>query len=92
MGRYDYVVIDSPPLLAVNDPVLIASYSDYCLVVISAGETSLSDVDRAQETLHSVSRQIDGVVLNRFDAQRAYGYSYGSKGYGYGTYQYGTTV
>lgn len=92
VSRFDFVIIDTPPVLAVNDASLVAFLADYTLLVASTNDTSLADLDRAVETLASVGQSVDGIVLNRFDAQRAYGYSYGSKGYGYGSYQYGTGV
>jgi capsular exopolysaccharide synthesis family protein len=92
LESYDLIIVDTPPLLAVNDPALISTLADYIIVVASADETTTADLERAVDVLASVNRAVDGVVLNRFDAQRAYGYSYGSKGYGYGAYQYGETL
>ncbi len=91
-SKFDFVIIDTPPVLAVNDASLVSFLADYTLLVTSADDTSMGDLERAVETLSSVGQLADGVVLNRFDAQRAYGYSYGSKGYGYGAYQYGSDV
>ena len=90
--RFDFIIIDTPPVLAVNDPALVATFADLRVVVASTDETSLSDIDRVVEMMSGVNRPVDGVVLNRFDAQRAYGYTYGSKGYGYGVYQYGSSL
>lgn len=92
LTKYDFVVLDTPPLLAVNDAAVVSLVADYRLLVVSTGDTSLADLDRAVDALSAVGRKTDGAVINRFDAQRAYGYNYGSKGYGYGVYQYGSNV
>ena len=51
LTKYDFVIIDTPPLLAVNDAVVVSLLADYRLLVTSAGDTSLADLDRAVEAL-----------------------------------------
>ncbi|HMB89295.1 MAG TPA: polysaccharide biosynthesis tyrosine autokinase [Rhodothermales bacterium] len=84
--EFDLIIIDTPPTLVVADALIISSYCDAALVVAAAGETNWQAVDRSVEALEGVGGQVMGVLLNRFDAQTAYGgYKYG---YGYG-YEYG---
>ncbi len=88
--HFDYIVIDTPPVLAVTDAVLLSSLSDATVVVVSANETDLHSLERTIESLRAVDAPVVGSILNRFDVKRAYGY-YGyrySYGYGYG-YRYG---
>jgi tyrosine-protein kinase Etk/Wzc len=84
--HYDFVVLDSSPILAVTDPAVASTLTDGAILVVSAGTTRMADLDQTREILEAVGGSIVGVVLNRFDVQRAYGISYrrgSSTGYGY---------
>jgi capsular exopolysaccharide synthesis family protein len=84
-AKWDRVVIDSPPLVAVTDPALLAKYVDAVFLVISIGKTSIRTIQRARETLQSVGAGIHGAVLNNADVRiSGYAESYGGYGYGYG--------
>lgn len=84
--EFDLIIIDTPPTLVVTDALILSSYCDATMVVAAAGETNWQAVDRSVEALGGVGAYVMGVLLNRFDAQEAYGgYKYG---YGYG-YEYG---
>ncbi len=84
-GRWDRVVVDSPPLVAVTDPALLAKYVDAVFLVISIGKTSIRSIQRARETLAGVGCPIHGAVLNNADLRLSgYAESYGGYGYGYG--------
>jgi capsular exopolysaccharide synthesis family protein len=89
-NHYDFIVIDTPPVLAVTDAVILSNLSDASIVVASANETDHHSLERTIESFRTVDAPLVGAVLNRFDVRRAYGY-YGyrySYGYGYG-YRYG---
>lgn len=89
-NHFDYIVLDTPPILAVTDAVLLSNLSDATIIVVAANETDLHSLERTIDSLQAVNAPIVGTVLNRFDVKRAYGY-YGyrySYGYGYG-YKYG---
>ena len=84
-GRWDRVIVDSPPLVAVTDPALLAKYVDAVFLVISIGKTSIRSIQRARETLAGVGCPIHGAVLNNADLRLSgYAESYGGYGYGYG--------
>jgi len=84
-AKYDRVVVDSPPLVAVTDPALLAKYVDAVFLVISIGKTSIRTIQRARETLATVGAAIHGAVLNNADVKvSGYYQSYGGYGYGYG--------
>ncbi|MEM6336501.1 MAG: polysaccharide biosynthesis tyrosine autokinase, partial [Bacteroidota bacterium] len=88
--EFDYIIIDTPPVLAVTDAVLLSTNADAAVIVISANETDFHSLARSVESLQAVDAPLAGAVLNRFNVKRAYGY-YGyrySYGYGYG-YKYG---
>jgi capsular exopolysaccharide synthesis family protein len=63
--NYDYVFIDSPPVVTVTDAVVLAPVVDGVILVIQAGKTEIGAVSRAKEILESVKANILGVVLNR---------------------------
>jgi capsular exopolysaccharide synthesis family protein len=68
--RFDFIVLDSPPVLPVNDPIVLSTAADMVLLVIQAGEAAAHEVRRARQRLESVSARIVGSVLTRFDGAR----------------------
>ena len=86
--RFDRILLDSPPLLAVSDPVVLSRLSDGVLLVLQSGSTHIDDAVHSVRSLRNVDAPVLGVVLNDIDLDdRRYGY--GSKYYGYGGYGYG---
>ncbi len=79
-SRYDYVILDSPPVLPVADAVALARVVDGVLVVTQANRVSARDVRGAFERLERVGAPPIGVVLNRArhgGSEVGYGYGYG---------------
>jgi len=72
--RFDMVLIDSPPLLAVSDASAIVPMVNGVLLVVGSGLAARLALRRAKEAVQAVQGRIVGAVLNRFDA-RAQGYS-----------------
>ncbi|HET6566640.1 MAG TPA: polysaccharide biosynthesis tyrosine autokinase [Rhodothermales bacterium] len=87
-AAYDLVIVDSPPVLAVTDAVLLAPLCDATVMVVSAHRTDVHALDVTKKMLAAVGVPIAGTIFNRFDAQKAGGYRYGF-GYGYSKYTYG---
>ncbi|MGE0105155.1 MAG: GumC family protein [Blastocatellales bacterium] len=81
--KYDHILIDSPPLTNVTDPVILSTMVDGVILVVQAGRSTRDIVRRARHELSSVGAKIFGVVLNNLDIKR--------EGYGsyLSTYQYG---
>jgi capsular exopolysaccharide synthesis family protein len=76
-GRYDRVIVDSPPVGVVADAVVVATHADGTLLVLRAGRTSREVARQAVRQLRDVNAPIFGAVLNDLDLeQRRYG-SYG---------------
>jgi capsular exopolysaccharide synthesis family protein len=71
---YDLVLIDSPPILAVADAVLLAPKVDGVLLVFRAGEVTGSEVKLAAERLSTVSARVLGCVLNNASELNGFGY------------------
>lgn len=80
---YDLVVVDSPPVIPVSDPMLLAQEVDGVILVVKAGETQREVVRRATEILRSQSRKMLGVVMNNMNGHLPYYYDYSSYGYDY---------
>lgn len=87
--KFDLVIVDTPPLLAVTDPAEIAKHTDAVLLVIRLTKDSRVTATRASEMLRAVGATPAGVVINGLaQGQGRYGnYRYG--GYRYGGYRYG---
>ncbi len=82
--RYDRIVIDSAPINAVSDSLIVATMADSLVYVAKADETPLNLVLKNINLIKHSNLPLTGVVLNRLDTkkQKAYG-----KGSYYGTYE-----
>lgn len=73
---YDRVIIDSPPLLAFSDPLVLASQADGVIMVIWGGKTPRDLIDKAIQLLKGINARILGVVLNKIDTTKKSYYYY----------------
>jgi capsular exopolysaccharide synthesis family protein len=81
---YDYIIIDSPPVLGISDGIILSTMADGVILVIKAGETPREAVQRSKKLLSDVNAKILGVVLNCVNLERPdYSYYYN---YYYGYY------
>ncbi|RMG15465.1 MAG: polysaccharide biosynthesis tyrosine autokinase [Planctomycetota bacterium] len=85
--RFDRIVIDTPPVAAFSDGVLMAVAADAVVLVVSARTSRRSASQLAVVELSRVGREPVGVILNQRPGSD-YGYYYGDLYYGYG-YGYG---
>ncbi|MFW6174271.1 MAG: polysaccharide biosynthesis tyrosine autokinase [Chloroflexota bacterium] len=84
----DLVLIDSPPVLAVADTLILARNADTMILVADTASTKTRHLREAIMSARRVEANVSGLVLNKVRRQiLGYGYGYGS-GYGYG-YGYG---
>jgi capsular exopolysaccharide synthesis family protein len=75
---YDMVIVDSPPIASVTDPLIISKHVDGLVIVAWAGKTTHELFAKGIKELKDVSAPVTGVVLNRFNAQKSgYYYNYG---------------
>lgn len=82
---YDYIIIDSPPVLAVPDARLISAISDANIYVVEWNKTTCAQVDQGLEMLSSIGVNTIGLVLNQIDPHNTKTYGY-TGSYGYGAY------
>jgi capsular exopolysaccharide synthesis family protein len=68
--RYDHILIDSPPLISVTDPVILSTLVDGVILVVHGGKSTREIARRARQDLESVGAKIFGVVLNNVDLRR----------------------
>ena len=86
-GIVDVIVIDTPPVLAATDAVLLSTQADATVLVSRAGTTKAGDVDQALAHLDDVGAHVVGGVLNGFSLEHAFGYAYSYGHYSrYGPY------
>lgn len=62
---FDYVIVDTPPIMAVTDVMALAAHVKALLFVVSAGEMQRSEVVKAKRLIESTGVKILGAVLNR---------------------------
>lgn len=72
----DIVLLDTPPVLVVTDPLVVASATDGVVIVSRAGHTRIEALQRTTATLAQGDVRIVGVVLNQQRGRDAEGYSY----------------
>jgi len=86
-SQFDYVFIDSSPLLPVNDGKLLSLLADAVLLVIRWEKTPRDAAITTMRSLIDVRARVAGVVLTRADHERFRYYSYGYQNYyNYGKY------
>jgi capsular exopolysaccharide synthesis family protein len=76
--KFTHVIIDSPPIAAFTDGVLIGAMVDGVLLVVHSGKSSRKVVARARKLLVDVGARIIGVVLNKVEAAGSNSYYYSS--------------
>ncbi|MBS0211499.1 MAG: polysaccharide biosynthesis tyrosine autokinase [Planctomycetes bacterium] len=92
--KFDTILIDTPPLLAVTDPCAVAPRVDSVLLVIRITKHVRPNAVRAKEVLDGLGAKVVGIVVNGVEVHRAYGHDtgyrrYAISGYGYRDYEYG---
>ncbi len=90
--RFKFIVIDSPPIMAATDAVILSAQTDGVLLVVRSGETPKEAFTRSRDLLAAVKSRLLGVVLNAVDSNAPdYYYSYRYYPYAYG-YGYGEDI
>ena len=79
-GEYDYVLIDTPPVLPVADSLVLCRMVDGLIMVIDSGEVKVEMAREVKHQLVHAGANILGVVLNKVRSEH--------HGYGYGYYYY----
>ncbi len=89
---YDFVIVDTPPVLAVSDPAAVAPRVDGVLLVFRMTKNARPAAERTREVLAAIGANLLGVIVNGGAAAGGVGYNgynYGSNtGYRYTQYEY----
>ncbi len=65
--NFDFIVIDTPPIIPVTDPGILGAQADGVLMVIQAGRTQRGIVEHASELLHQAHAKLLGYVLTNIE-------------------------
>ena len=79
--RYDFVVVDSSPVLAVIDPMLMARRVDKCFLLVRWGDTPRKAVKTAIQQLRDFGIKVEASVFTQVDTKKQSYYGYGEYGY-----------
>jgi capsular exopolysaccharide synthesis family protein len=85
--KFKFIVIDTPPVMAATDAVILSVQADGVLLVVRSGETPKEAFTRTRDLLVSVKCRLLGVVLNAVNSNAPdyyYSYRYYPYAYGYG--------
>jgi len=81
-ARFDTVIVDAPPVLAVSDAAIIGRHVGATLMVARAGRHPIRELEQAVKRLNQAGVQVKGFVFNDLNVSRQ-SYRYGYKGYVY---------
>lgn len=79
---FDFIILDTPPVIAVTDAQLLSTMVGGVLLVVAAGQAEIGAAQKAKELLEHVKANIIGVILNKAEVG-------GRNDYGYYHYYYG---
>ncbi len=74
-STYDYLIIDSPPVLGLSDTLILSTFIESVVIVVKASNTPKDALTQAIKHLKGVNAKMLGVVLNGLNMQTRYGYS-----------------
>jgi Mrp family chromosome partitioning ATPase len=74
---YDYVILDSPPLLPVTDAVVLSKVAGGALVVVGADRIHRLQLRSAIESIAAAGGHVFGLVVNKLERRQAQAYGYG---------------
>ena len=74
-SQYDHILIDTPPILAVTDGIIVSQYAGVNLVIARHAQTQIKELELTVNRFEQAGVKVTGVILN--DIQRTAGSSYG---------------
>lgn len=75
--NYDYIFLDTPPIIMVSDPIIIATYVDAVILTVASHQTDIETANKAISSLKQVNANLIGTVLNKAPmTKKKYYYSY----------------
>ena len=83
-NKFDYIIIDTAPILSVSDTAMLASKADRLLLIARHNKTKISEINQASLIIKQTGIDFDGLIYNHYERPRSY---YGYYGL-YGSYNY----
>jgi capsular exopolysaccharide synthesis family protein len=92
--QFEYIIVDTPPLLLISDAMVIKKFADTSIFVMNTEKATKQGVKFVEEIIESNNMQSSSIILNNIKQKKwkyyyskyTYGYGYGySYGYGYGS-------
>jgi capsular exopolysaccharide synthesis family protein len=74
--KFHMVIIDTPPAIAVNDPIVVGRFADGTLLVIECGKATFSMVEHVKERIERANLNLIGAILNKYKAHHSGYYGY----------------
>lgn len=69
-SRFDKIIVDSPPIMAVTDAAILSSHVDATVLVVRVGQSKVGPMRQAARKLKETSTPIAGIVLNALESPR----------------------
>ena len=85
-SQYDYIVVDTAPILPIADTLAIASVADTIILVVRSDYTKIAGLINAKKKIQSVSKSEVVTILNYFDTDNVNYYNYSNYGSYYKSY------
>ncbi|MUJ37291.1 polysaccharide biosynthesis tyrosine autokinase [Aliivibrio fischeri] len=82
-AKYDLVLIDTPPVLAVTDPSIVGALAGTTLMVGRFDQTSVKEIDVARHRFEQAGIEVKGFILNAVEKKASSTYGYGYYNYSY---------
>jgi len=84
--HYDFIFIDAPPLMGIQDAILLGEHADGLLLVAWGGKTPRKAIEKAKTEIEKFNIKLFGVILNKVNLRR-FAYAYSTYHYKYGEYR-----
>jgi receptor protein-tyrosine kinase len=76
--NFNYVIVDTPPVNAVTDALILAAFANGTIVVVEQGKTTFPALRQAKEVLDRIGAHTIGAVMNKVrESAGSYAYTYG---------------
>ena len=87
-ARYDFILFDTPPIIAVTDALILTKKVDLTFIVVHCGYTEKGIIKRTKELMENIDATIDGIIVNGVYVQKYYS----KQNYYYYYYYYGEDI